>query len=144
MRKRNLATVFLAAPTSPDERLKRIAEASTGFVYAVSRTGVTGTRKELPEDAQKLVRRLRKFTKLPIAVGFGISAPEQFAAVGRFAEAAVVGSAIVQTIESNPGTEAQAVAEFIKQLSAASLQPSVKPLSKTRRSTAVAEDVVSC
>ena len=116
MRKRNLATVFLAALTSPDERLKRIAEASTGFVYAVSRTGVTGTRKELPEDAQKLVRRLRKFTKLPIAVGFGISAPEQFAAVGEFAEAAVVGSAIVQTIESNPGTEAQAVAEFIKQV----------------------------
>jgi len=144
MRKRNLVTVFLAAPTSPDERLKRIAEASSGFVYAVSRTGVTGTRKELPEDAQKLVGRLRKFTKLPIAVGFGISAPEQFAAVGAFAEAAVVGSAIVQTIESNPGTEAQAVAEFIKQLSAASRQPSVKSLSKTRRSTAVAEDVVSC
>jgi tryptophan synthase alpha chain len=116
MRKRNLATVFLAAPTSTDERLKSIAAASTGFVYAVSRTGVTGTRKELPEDAQKLVRRLRKFTKLPIAVGFGISAPEQFAAVGAFAEAAVVGSAIVQTIESNPGTEAQAVAEFIKQV----------------------------
>jgi len=143
MRKRNLATVFLAAPTSTDERLKRIAEASTGFVYAVSRTGVTGTRKELPEDAQKLVRRLRKFTKLPIAVGFGISAPEQFAAVGAFAEAAVVGSAIVQAIESNPGMEAQAVAEFIKQLSAVSQQPSVKSLSKTRRATAVAEDVVS-
>ena len=144
MRKRNLSTVFLAAPTSTDERLKRIAEASTGFVYAVSRTGVTGARKELPQDAQKLVRRLRKFTKLPIAVGFGISAPEQFAAVGVFAEAAVVGSAIVQTIESNPGTEAQAVAEFIKQLSAAGRQPSGKSLSKTRRSTAVAEDVVSC
>jgi tryptophan synthase alpha chain len=144
MRKRNLSTVFLAAPTSPDERLKRIADASTGFVYAVSRTGVTGTRKELPEDAHKLVRRMRKFTKLPIAVGFGISVPEQFAAVGAFADAAVVGSAIVQTIESNPGTEAQAVAKFIKQLSAASGQPSVKSLSKTRRSTAVAEDVVSC
>src|SRR5581483_185090 len=78
MRKRNLATVFLAAPTSPDDRLKRIAEASTGFIYAVSRTGVTGARKDLTEDAQKLVRRLRKFTKLPIAVGFGISGPEQF------------------------------------------------------------------
>ena len=116
MRKRNLATVFLAAPTSTDARLKRIAETSSGFVYAVSRTGVTGARKELPEDAEKLVRRLRKFTKLPIAVGFGISAPEQFAAVGAFAEAAVVGSAIVQTIESNPGTEAKAVAEFIKQV----------------------------
>ena len=116
MRKRNLAAIFLAAPTSTDQRLKHIAQLSTGFVYAVSRTGITGARQELAEDAEKLVRRLRKFTKLPIAVGFGISAPEQFAAVGKFADAAVVGSAIVQTIESNPGTEAEAVAKFIKQL----------------------------
>src|SRR5579863_6283746 len=114
MRKRNLATIFLAAPTSTDERLKAIAEASSGFVYAVSRTGVTGARKELSEDARKLVRRLRKFTKLPIAVGFGISQAEQFAAVGEYADAAVVGSAIVQVIERSPGTEAKAVAEFIK------------------------------
>lgn len=116
MRKKNLATVFLAAPTSTDERLKAIAEASSGFVYAVSRTGVTGARKELSEDAQKLVRRLRKFTKLPIAVGFGISQAEQFTAVGEYADAAVVGSAIVQVVERSPGTEAKAVAEFIKQL----------------------------
>src|SRR6266851_2280757 len=114
MRKRHLATIFLAAPTSTDERLKSIAEASSGFVYAVSRTGVTGAQKELPEDAQKLVRRLRKFTKLPIAVGFGISIPEQFAAVGKYADAAVVGSAIVQMIERSRGTEAKAVAEFIE------------------------------
>jgi len=114
MRKRSLATVFLAAPTSTDERLRRIAEASRGFVYGVSRTGVTGTRRELPEDAQKLVRRLRKFTQLPIAVGFGISSAEQFAAVGEFADAGVIGSAIVETIETNPGKEAQAVAEWIK------------------------------
>jgi tryptophan synthase alpha chain len=134
--------VFLAAPTSTDARLKRIAEASTGFVYAVSRTGITGARKELPEDAETLVQRLRKFTKLPIAVGFGISAPEQFAAVGKFADAAVVGSAIVQKIESNPGTEAEAVAKFIKQLSASSRQPSVKPSSKRRRATAQSDDVV--
>ena len=142
MRQQNLATVFLAAPTSTDARLKRIAELSTGFVYAVSRTGITGARKELPEDAETLVQRLRKFTKLPIAVGFGISAAEQFAAVGKFAEAAVVGSAIVQTIESNPGTEAEAVAKFIKQLSAISRQPSVKSLSKTRRTTAQSGDSV--
>jgi tryptophan synthase alpha chain len=114
MREKELATVFLAAPTSTDARLKAIAGASTGFVYGVSRTGVTGARKELTDDAQKLVRRLRKFTKLPVAVGFGISTPEQFAAVGEFADAGVVGSAIVQTIESNPGKEAQAVAEWIK------------------------------
>lgn len=114
MRQHNLVTVFLAAPTSTDQRLKRIAELSTGFVYAVSRTGITGARKEVAEDAEKLVRRLRKFTKLPIAVGFGISAPEQFAAVGKFADAAAIGSAIVQTIERNPGTEAEAVAKFIE------------------------------
>jgi tryptophan synthase alpha chain len=80
MRERNLATVFLAAPTSTDERLRQIARCSSGFVYAVSRTGVTGTRNELSPDARKLVSRIRKFTKLPIAVGFGISTPEQFAA----------------------------------------------------------------
>jgi tryptophan synthase alpha chain len=116
MRKHHLATVFLAAPTSTDDRLKRIAQASTGFVYAVSRTGVTGARKDLADDAQKLVQRLRKFTKLPIAVGFGISSPEQFASVGKFADAAAVGSAIVHTVEANPGREAEAVAEWIKQV----------------------------
>jgi len=122
MRRNELATVFLAAPTSTDERLKRIAAASTGFVYAVSRTGVTGARQQLPEDAQKLVHRLRKYTKLPIAVGFGISTREQLAAVGKFADGAVIGSAIVETIERNPGKEAASVAEFIKQLSAISSQ----------------------
>jgi tryptophan synthase alpha chain len=126
MHQRQLATVFLAAPTSTDERLKRIARASSGFVYAVSRTGVTGARQQLPEDARKLVQRLRKHTRLPIAVGFGISTQQQFAAVGEFADAAVVGSAIVETIERNPGREAQSVAEFIKQLSAVSSQPSAQ------------------
>jgi tryptophan synthase alpha chain len=122
MRRNDLATVFLAAPTSTDERLKHIAEDSGGFVYAVSRTGVTGAHQQLPDDARKLVRRLRKYTKLPIAVGFGISTAEQFAAVGKFADAAVVGSAIVETIERNPGKEAESVAEFVKQLSAVSSQ----------------------
>jgi tryptophan synthase alpha chain len=116
MRKHNLATVFLAAPTSTDERLKRIAEASTGFLYAVSRTGVTGARQNLTSDARKLVTRLRKFTSLPVAVGFGISSPQQFTAVGEFADAAVIGSAIVRVIETNSGREAAAVAEFIKAL----------------------------
>src|SRR5438132_1198041 len=84
-----LAAIFLAAPTSPDQRLKQIAEASSGFVYAVSRTGVTGARKQMTDDAQQLVKRLRKFTKLPVAVGFGISTVEQFKAVGQFAEGVV-------------------------------------------------------
>ncbi len=113
MRARQLATVFLAAPTSTDSRLQRIAEASTGFVYAVSRTGVTGERDQPPQDARDLVRRLRWHTKLPIAVGFGISTPRQFAAVGEYADAAVVGSAIVHTVERNPGREAAAVREFV-------------------------------
>ena len=124
MRARGLATVFLAAPTSTDQRLKQIALASSGFVYAVSRTGVTGARQQLTEDAATLVRRLRKYTKLPLAVGFGISTAEQFTAVGKFADAAVVGSAIVQTIERNPGKEAESVAQFVRQLSAVSRQPS--------------------
>jgi tryptophan synthase alpha chain len=116
MREHDLAPVFLAAPTSPDERLKRIAAVSRGFVYAVSRTGVTGARQKLADDAQKLVRRLRRVTKLPIAVGFGISSAEQFAEVGEFADAVVVGSAIVETIERNQGREAAAVGEFVAKL----------------------------
>src|SRR5256714_5061584 len=111
MRKRRLDTVFLAAPTSPDHRLKQIAKASSGFVYAVSRTGVTGARKQLPDDSRNLVRRVRRHTKLPIAVGFGISSAEQFAAVGEFAEAAGVGSGLVETIERNPGKETEARSE---------------------------------
>src|SRR5580700_1144433 len=118
MKAHDLAPVFLAAPTSPDERLRQIAQASRGFVYAVSRTGVTGARQQLAADAQKLVRRLRRVTKLPIAVGFGIASAEQFAEVGEFADAVVVGSAIVETIERNQGREAAAVGEFVKKLSA--------------------------
>ncbi|HLW54859.1 MAG TPA: tryptophan synthase subunit alpha [Candidatus Angelobacter sp.] len=112
----NLSPIFLAAPTSTDQRLKKIAEASRGFVYAVSRTGVTGTQKQLAADARDLVRRIRKFTKLPVVVGFGISGPEQFAEVGEFADAGAVGSAIVQTVEQNPGREAQAVGDFVASL----------------------------
>jgi tryptophan synthase alpha chain len=118
MKEHDLAPIFLAAPTSPDERFKRIAEASQGFVYAVSRTGVTGARQQLASDAQKLVRRLRRVSKLPIAVGFGISTAEQFAEVGKFADAVVVGSAIVETIERNRGREAAAVGEFVGRLTA--------------------------
>ena len=112
----DLAPIFLAAPTSPDDRLKRIAEASRGFMYAVSRTGVTGVRDRVAGDAEKLVRRLRKLTKLPVAVGFGVSTAEQFAQVGRFADAVVVGSAIVRMVEGNPKREAEAVMEFVKEL----------------------------
>jgi tryptophan synthase alpha chain len=116
MRMRRLAAVFLAAPTSPDRRLRQIARASSGFVYAISRTGVTGGQRHLPDDARALVSRLRKFTRLPVAVGFGISTPQQFRAVTEFADGAVVGSAIVETIERNPGKEPESVAQFIREL----------------------------
>jgi tryptophan synthase alpha chain len=118
MRKLQLETVFLAAPTSPDERLKAICDVSRGFVYAVSRTGVTGTRQELAGDASGLVKRIKQFTKLPVAVGFGISNAQQFAEVTSFADAAVVGSGIVQVIERAGGgmAAAKAVNEFITSL----------------------------
>jgi len=96
--KRDLALIMLAAPTSSDERLKKICALASGFVYAVSRAGVTGARNSLSGDAQNLVERLRKFTDLPIAVGFGISNAEQVSATWKYADAAVVGSAIVAEI----------------------------------------------
>ncbi len=120
MKVHKLAPVFLAAPTSTDERLRAVAKNSRGFIYAISRTGITGTRQELVGDAESLVQRLRRISKLPIAVGFGVSTPDQFAEVGRFADAAVVGSAIVQRIEEHTGREASAVAEFLSSLTATS------------------------
>ncbi|MGA2456912.1 MAG: tryptophan synthase subunit alpha [Terriglobales bacterium] len=119
-RKNDLATIFLAAPTSTDQRLKLIAQVSSGFIYAISRTGVTGARQQMTGDAKTLVQRIRRFARLPVAVGFGISTPAQFKAVGKFAEGAVVGSAIVQAIEQNPGREAATVAEFVGRLLASS------------------------
>lgn len=116
MAKYHLDPIFLAAPTSPEARLRAIAQKSRGFVYAVSRTGVTGTRQEVASDARELVNKLRKHTKLPIAVGFGVSSAEQFAEVGRFADAAVVGSAIMKKVFENPGNEAEAVKAFIRGL----------------------------
>jgi tryptophan synthase alpha chain len=119
MKARRLAPVFLAAPTSTEERLRNIARNSRGFVYAISRTGITGTRKEIAEDARNLVQRLRELTTLPIAVGFGISNAEQFADAGSFANAVVVGSAVVETIERNRGREAEAVSDFVRSLTGA-------------------------
>lgn len=119
----NLAPIFLAAPTSPDERLERIAAASKGFVYAISRVGVTGTQDSLASDAQSLVMRLKRYTKLPIAVGFGISNAAHFAAVGEFADAAVVGSALVALIEkSQPADAPSSIARFIEGLTTPTLQ----------------------
>ncbi|HEU4635168.1 MAG TPA: tryptophan synthase subunit alpha [Edaphobacter sp.] len=119
MRANKLAPVFLAAPTSPDSRLKAIAENSRGFVYAISRTGITGTQSHLTSDASQVVTKLRQFTKLPIAVGFGVSNADHVKSVGEFADAAVVGSAIVQLIEKTaPEQAAAAVGTFVAGLRA--------------------------
>ena len=103
MRSHGLDTVFLAAPTSTERRLRLVAEYSTGFVYLVSRTGVTGERDSLSEAVTPLIKAVRKVTDLPLAVGFGISRPEHAAELGRQVEAVVVGSAIVHLIERNAG-----------------------------------------
>ena len=101
MREHGLDTVFLAAPTSTPRRLKLVARQSTGFVYLVSRTGVTGERESLTGDVAPLVEAMRRETALPLAVGFGISTPEQVREAGSLADAVVVGSAFVRTIEDN-------------------------------------------
>jgi tryptophan synthase alpha chain len=113
----NLAPIFLAAPTSTDDRLRRIAAVSQGFVYAISRVGTTGTQQALASDARSLVERLRRHTTLPIALGFGVSNAAHVAALGEFADAAVIGSAIVGIVEKSAPREASAaVARFIEGL----------------------------
>ena len=99
LRAHKLDMIFLVAPTSTDVRLGMVAERATGFIYAVSRAGVTGARREMSRDAEILVGRVRNFSDLPVAVGFGISNHEQVADVWRYADAAVVGSALVAEIE---------------------------------------------
>jgi tryptophan synthase alpha chain len=115
---RKLDPIFLVAPTTSDDRLQQIARQAHGFIYAVSRAGVTGARDEMARDAEALVRRVRSVSDLPVAVGFGISTAEQVREVWRFADAAVVGSAIVREIEmlsGNPNLVDQ-VGEFTRSL----------------------------
>jgi tryptophan synthase alpha chain len=122
----DLAPIFLAAPTSPDARLEAIAKHCKGFVYAISRVGITGTQQSVAGDAAALVARIRRWTGpqgrgLPVAVGFGISNAEHVAQVAEFADAAVIGSAIVELIErtssaEGPNAAPGAVARFIKGL----------------------------
>ncbi len=110
MQAHHLDTIFLAAPTSTDERLVKIAACSSGFLYLISRTGVTGAKDALPDDLPALLRRARNFTQLPIAVGFGISLPGHVSVLGGLADAAVVGSALVSEIEKAASPEAAATA----------------------------------
>jgi tryptophan synthase alpha chain len=119
MRRHGLDTVFLAAPTSTPARLKAIARLSRGFLYLISRRGVTGARADLPPEVKKMVKRLRRLTRLPIAVGFGIARPEQVAALNGVADGVVVGSALVECCEKAKGERAmRAAAELVAKLKA--------------------------
>ncbi|MGD0629138.1 MAG: tryptophan synthase subunit alpha [Terracidiphilus sp.] len=133
MERVKLAPIFLAAPTSPDERLGAIAKHSKGFIYAISRVGITGKQHSMTADAASLVARLRRWPgadgkALPIVVGFGISTSEHVAQVAQFADAAVIGSAIVELIERSTEADAPgAVARFIKGLHLSAAADSAGP-----------------
>jgi tryptophan synthase alpha chain len=131
MREHSLDTVFLASPTSGDERLERVAAASTGFLYLVSRSGVTGERQQLSAAVRPLIERARRFSNLPLAVGFGLSSPEQVREVQSVAEAAVVGSAVVHAIEDRyPTGGAAAVRDFVRWLKG---DPQITQISQKQR-----------
>lgn len=120
LREQGVDTIFLLSPTSTRERIGKVAESSTGFVYYVSRTGVTGERTSLPDDLVRDVKRLRRRLDQPLAVGFGISTPQQVAAVGEIADGVVVGSALVRLIEDNAGDPdlASLLEERVRELAA--------------------------
>ncbi len=102
--KAGLDTIFLLSPTTTDERIQKAAELGRGFLYGISRLGVTGARTTVASGAEEMVRRIRRFTDMPLALGFGISTPEHVAEVGAYADAAVVGSALVALIAEASGT----------------------------------------
>lgn len=118
LRARGLDMIFLVAPTSTDARLRLVAERASGFIYAISRAGVTGAREQMSAEAEKLVGRVRQVSDLPVAVGFGISKPEHVADVWRYADAAVVGSAIVAEMEQarSPAHAVSRAAELARRL----------------------------
>ncbi|MGH9470337.1 MAG: tryptophan synthase subunit alpha [Terriglobia bacterium] len=117
MRRENLDTIFLASPTSTGARLRQIAGLSTGFVYVISRPGVTGERASISGEVSPLIARLRQLTQLPLAVGFGLSNPEQVAQVQHLADAAVVGSALVRAVEERYAREgAEGIERFVRWL----------------------------
>jgi tryptophan synthase alpha chain len=120
LRRRGLDTIFLAAPTSTDRRLRLIAEHGSGFIYLVSRTGTTGEQQSVSDAVAPLVSRMRATTDLPLAIGFGISTAEQVRQVAALADGVVVGSAIVRLIEKNASSEnlPGALEEFVRSLTA--------------------------
>ena len=117
--RRNLDLIFLLAPTSTDQRIASVCKAAIGFVYIVSVAGVTGARASVSTRVPELVARVRKHTRLPLAVGFGVSSAEQFRSIGQYADGVAVGSAIISAIEKAPrGQRAAAAKRFVKQLKA--------------------------
>lgn len=109
----DMALIFLLAPNSPEDRIKLVTEQTTGFVYLVSITGVTGARQELPKGLQEFAARVRTYTDKPIAVGFGISTPEQARAVGKIADGVIIGSALIKAVTGAPDY-AQAAGQFVR------------------------------
>lgn len=117
VRKAGIHFIFLLAPTSGPDRVRKVLRHASGFIYYVSVTGVTGVRPMLPEAVRPVVQRLRVLTTLPIGVGFGISTPEQAAAIAGFADAAVVGSAIMRIVDAHPGRESVTeIGAFVRRL----------------------------
>ena len=115
---KGLDTIFLLAPTSPEERIKLVAEKSKGFIYYVSLTGVTGARDKLAKSIKKNVNKIKSFTNLPVAVGFGISNPEQAKEISSYADGVVIGSAVIKIIEANMGSPGliSKISQFVKGL----------------------------
>jgi len=126
-----LDTIFLGAPTSTEERLAEIARSSSGFLYLISRTGVTGAKDALPDDLPALLRRARKVTALPLAVGFGVSLPGHVAVLGGLADAAVVGSALVAEIERATAKDSSPAAVQAAGEALAALVRSLKEAART-------------
>jgi tryptophan synthase alpha chain len=120
-------TIFLLSPTTTDARIRRAAELGSGFLYGISRLGVTGARDAVSADASTLVRRIRAHTDMPVALGFGLSRPEHVAEVGRYADAAVVGSALVSLIAEagRSSTLVERVETYVHQLKRACISARV-------------------
>jgi len=110
----DFATIFLLAPTSDKERIKHVAKVSSGFIYYVSLTGTTGTRKKLPQELVSKLRQIKRIAKKPVCVGFGVSGPEQAKLAARCSDGVIVGSAIIKIIEKNLSNNKQLIAKTVK------------------------------
>jgi tryptophan synthase alpha chain len=118
MRRRDIDTIFLLSPTTSDERIRKASALGSGFLYAISRLGVTGARDNVADGAREMAARIRACSALPVAIGFGISKPEHVREVGRWADAAVVGSALVKMIADAGGSAdlAGRIEEYVRWL----------------------------